>query len=170
MTKGIKACCRQRLAEREKTIRDPIMAGESKTGDGPILRARLRSACGTIDEPLEKNAESDRKHGAEMASLRAAHVRELGQARSDNPPESGTGSTEPTAQAGPGSASGICQDGAEILTSPATSSTNFTGYARHSTGRRRRTSARQTTGSSQTRGCCAPVGGQDCQSGPCTPR
>ena len=98
LTKGIKACCRQRLAEREKTIRDLIMAGEPKTGDGPILRVQLRRACGTIYELLEKNAESDRKHEAEVASLRAVHARELGQARSDNPPELRTGSTEPTAQ------------------------------------------------------------------------
>ena len=150
MAKGIKACCRQQLAEREKTIRDLIVAGESKTVDGPILSVQLCRAYGTIDELPEKNAESDRKHETELASLRAARARELSQARSDNPPESGTGSTEPTAETGSGSASGIDQDGAAILTSPTASSTNFTGYARHSTGQRRRPSARQTTGSSQT--------------------
>ena len=45
----IKACYEQQLAEKEKAIRDLILAGESKTGDGAILRAELRRSYDTTD-------------------------------------------------------------------------------------------------------------------------
>ena len=132
----MKAGYEQQLAEKDKTIRNLIMAGESKTGDGPILRAQLGHLYGVIDELREEKIETRRRHEIEMANQRAAHVRELRQALSGNPSGSKTGtktgSTNSTRRtAGTKSGTKKDQDGEAILTSPTTpSSTDFIGYTK----------------------------------------